>query len=170
MSLKLGINILKGWPSPYILEDSLKTAVALTQGNVVYRNSSDQWALWSGLAATAAAAIARTPYIVMVDTTDPSTGRGQYEGAAELNVYQMAVGAVHAIALNNPLEIQLATAVGSIVVGDQLSVDADGVIKKALTGDLIVGVVSRGNYSTSRCPVGTSFIHFVAENGKRAAA
>jgi len=174
MSLKLGINILKGWPNPYILEDSLKGAVALTQGNVVYRNTDNKWELWSGKAADIAPILplSVSPYVVMVDSTDPSTGRGQYEGAADLNVHQMDVGAIHAISLSNPLEIQVASSV-TFTIGQQISVSITGGVqsyKVAAAGELVIGVVSRGSYETSRCPVGAKFFHFVAENGKRAAA
>lgn len=161
MSLKVAINITKGWPNPYIVEDSLHSAVALAQGDVVTINASRQWA--KGATATGSA------YIIMVDSTDPTTGRA----ALDPSYIQVPYGAIHGISLRNALEIEVSNyslllddgiTAANLKVGSVLSAP-EGKIKIAEVGEIVIGTVVKVPYNLG----GTNYLTFIPEDNKRIA-
>jgi hypothetical protein len=156
MSLSTTINITKGWPNPYIVEASLPTdEVTLGQGDVVRRNADGKWV--KGITS-----VNQVPYIVMVDSEDPSTGR-----TAHTDGYvQVPWGNIHGIALSNALEIETANYDTDDVytVNSPLSAPA-GQIKLAGTGEVIIGTVVKAPYQLGS----KTYLTFVPENGSRTA-
>jgi len=155
MSLDVSLNIVKGWPNPYIVEDSLACDVALAQGDVVTIGTNRKWV--KGVTSANS-----TPYIITVDSTDPSTARVAHKAG----YVQVPWGNIHGISLSNALEIETANyAAGSYVVGDALSAPA-GKIQEAANGELIVGIVTKAPYQLGDM----TYLTFMAENGKRVKA
>jgi len=131
MSLQVNVNITKGWPNPSILEKSLAGETALAQGDIVRVNSDGKWE--KGIDA-----LGQVPFIIMVDSTDPSTNRGSHEPTSYV---QLGFGAIHGIALSNPLEIETTNYDSdTYTVGLELSAPA-GQIQKAVTNDIVVATV-----------------------------
>lgn len=148
MSLEVNVNIVKGWPSPSIVEKSLPAASgALAQGDIALPTASG-WALLDG----ATKSVAITPFIIMVDSTDPSTNRGAFTA----DYKQVGYGAIHGIGLNNALEIETTNfkndgdLTGEYTVGTELSVGTTseaGELKAAVSTEVVIGKVSRAPYS-----------------------
>lgn len=138
MSLQVNVNIVKGWPDASIVEKSLSSSVALVQGDIVRVGTNGT--SWSkGITAKH-----QIPFIVMVDSTDPSTNRGTTDSTSYL---QVAFGAIHGIGLNNALEIETTNYTSATyTVGTALSAPA-GLLKIAASGEFVVGSVSRAPYS-----------------------
>lgn len=156
MSLNTVINIVKGWPSPSIVEASLPTdETSLGQGDIVTVTDDRKWEL-------GVTSVNATPYIINVDSTDPSTGRS----AHKTGYLQVPWGNIQGIGLNNPLEIETANyTAGTYAVNDALSAPT-GKLKKAANGEVVVGVVTKAPYSLGNF----TYLTFVAENGKRVKA
>lgn len=159
MSLNTVINIVKGWPSPYIVEASLPVdetvANGLGQGDIVTISDDRKWKL-------GAASVNATPYIINVDSTDPSTGRSAHKAG----YLQVPWGNVQGLGLNNALEIETAnyTADASIAIGTPLSAPT-GKLQKAVAGQVVVGVVTKAPYTLGHF----TYLTFIAEDGKRVA-
>ena len=159
MSLSTIINIVKGWPNPSIVEDSLPAdetvSSGLGQGDIVTISSDRKWKL-------GVTSVNETPYIINVDSSDPSTGREAHKPG----YVQIPWGNIHGISLTNPLEIETANYDNSFtyVVGSPLSAPA-GLLKLAQANEVIVGVVTKVPYTLG----GQTYLTFVAENGKRVA-
>jgi hypothetical protein len=154
MSLNTVINITKGWPNPYIVEDSLPdSGSGLGQGDVVRINSDRKWV--KGITS-----VNQTPYIINVDSTDPSTGREAHKAG----YVQVPWGNIHGISLTNALEIETANYKADDVyeVGSPLSAPA-GLVKLAATGEVVIGTVVRTPYQLGAF----TYLTFLAEDGKR---
>jgi hypothetical protein len=140
MSLEVNVNILKGWPNPSIVEKSLAAAsgVTLSQGDIAVLNSNGQWSK------PATTAITALPFIIMVDSTDPSTSRGAHKS----DYRQVAYGAIHGIAFNNALEIETANykTTDTFVIGSELTAK-NGQLCLAASGETVIGSVTRAPYS-----------------------
>lgn len=140
MSLEVNVNIVKGWPNPSIVEKSLAAAsgVTLSQGDIAVLNSNGQWSK------PATTAITALPFIIMVDSTDPSTARGAHKS----DYRQVAYGAIHGIAFNNALEIETANykTTDTYVIGSELTAK-NGQLCLAATGETVIGSVTRAPYS-----------------------
>jgi hypothetical protein len=148
MSLEVNVNITKGWPSPSIVEKSLAAAsgTSLAQGDIATVNSSGQWVKAAhGTTMTLNA----LPFIIMVDSTDPSTNRGSHQPT---NYRQLPYGAIHGIGFNNALEIETTNydTGGTYSVGTELAVGAAanaGRLKVAAAGEVVIGTVTRAPYT-----------------------
>ena len=150
MSLEVNVNIVKGWPSPTIVEKSMAAASgSLAQGDIVKPTASG-WALIDG--GTKTVANFATPFIIMVDSTDPSTNRGAFTA----DYKQVGYGAIHGIGLNNALEIETTNFAndgdlsGEYAAGVELTVGTSGAVgelKAASSSDVVIGKVSRAPYS-----------------------
>lgn len=140
MSLEVNVNILKGWPNPSVVEKSLAAAsgVTLSQGDIAVMDSTGKWTK------PATTAITALPFIIMVDSTDPSTSRGAHKS----DYRQVAYGAIHGIAFNNALEIETANykTTDTYVIGSELTAKA-GVLQLAASGETVIGTVTRAPYS-----------------------
>ena len=135
MSLQVNVNIVKGWPSATAVEKSLSAAVAVAQGDIVYISSAGQWV-------KAAAALNREAFIVLVDSTDPATGRTSTNPSSYT---QVAYGSIQALSLSNPLEIETTRYTGSsFSPTSQLTFDANGALKVAGAGDVVIGRCTTG--------------------------
>ena len=154
MSLNPVINIVKGWPSPYIVEASLPTEATLGQGDIVTIDEDRKWVRGTGTSLNA------TPYIINVDSTDPSTGRSAHKDG----YLQVPWGNIQGIALNNALEIETAnyTANADLKVGAALSAPT-GTVQLAAGTEVIIGVVTKAPYSLGNF----TYLTFIPENGKR---
>ena len=155
MSLQVNVNIVKGWPSPFIVEKSLPAASGTTvaQGSIATVNTSGAWVL--GVTAPD-----QVPFVIMVDPTDPSTNRG----ATNSGYIQVGYGAIHGIALTNALEIETTNydAGSTYTIGTPVSAPA-GIIKKAASGEYVVGTVSVAPYT-----LGTkTYLTFIPTSGLR---
>jgi len=136
MSLQVNVNIVKGWPSASVVEKSLSAAVAVAQGDIVYISSAGQWE-------KAAASAAKEAFIIMADSTDPSTGRT----STNPNSYtQIAYGAVHGLSLSNALEIETTRYTGSsFAPNTELTLDGTtGALKAAASTNVVVGRCTTG--------------------------
>jgi hypothetical protein len=140
MSLEVNVNILKGWPNPSVVEKSLAAAsgVTLSQGDIAVLDSTGKWSK------PATTAITALPFIIMVDSTDPSTNRGAHKS----DYRQVAYGAIHGIAFNNALEIETANykTTDTFVIGSELTAK-NGQLCLAATGETVIGSVTRAPYS-----------------------
>jgi hypothetical protein len=142
MSLEVNVNIVKGWPSPSVVEKSLAaaTGTTLSQGDIATVNSDGKWVK------AATTAINDLPFIIMVDSTDPTTNRGSHQPSS---YRQVGYGAIHGIGFNNALEIETTNHVtaGSpnYAIGAQLTAKA-GVLTVAATGETVIGTVTRSPY------------------------
>lgn len=140
MSLEVNVNILRGWPNPSIVEKSLPAAsgVTLSQGDIAVLNASGQWSK------PATTAITALPFIIMVDSTDPSTNRGAHKS----DYRQVAYGAIHGIAFNNALEIETANykTTDTYVIGSELTAK-NGQLCLAASTETVIGTVTRAPYS-----------------------
>jgi hypothetical protein len=160
MSLNTVINITKGWPSPSIVEASLPVDETVTdvlgQGEVVTISDDRKWK-------RGVASVNATPYIITVDSDDPSTGRSAHKAGYK----QVPWGAVQGISLSNPLEIETAfyKADDTYAIGSALSAPT-GKVQLAEDGEVVVGVVVKTPYSLGNF----TYLTFVAENGKRVKA
>jgi hypothetical protein len=141
MSLQVNVNIVKGWPDSTIIEKSLSSGSgvgALAQGDIV-RVGTDGVTWVKGINTKY-----QIPFIVMVDSADPSANRGSTDTTSYL---QVAFGAIHGIGLNNALEIETTNYTpATYTVGAALSAPA-GLLKIAVTGEVVVGTVSKAPYS-----------------------
>jgi len=139
MSLQVNVNITKGWPSPFIVEKSLPagSGVTLSQGLIATVSTAGVWQL-------GVTSVDQIPFVIMVDATDPSTNRGSDNPTSYV---QVGYGAIHGIAFSNALEIETAVyTAASYNIGDPVSAPA-GTIKKAASGEVIIGTVSVAPYS-----------------------
>lgn len=140
MSLEVNVNILKGWPNPSIVEKSLAAAsgVTLSQGDIAVMDSTGKWTK------PATTAITALPFIIMVDSTDPSTARGAHKS----DYRQVAYGAIHGIAFNNALEIETANykTTDTYAVGSELTAK-NGQLCLAASEETVIGTVTRAPYS-----------------------
>ncbi len=140
MSLEVNVNILKGWPNPSIVEKSLAAAsgVTLSQGDIAVVDSAGKWSK------PATTAIGALPFIIMVDSTDPSTNRGAHKS----DYRQVAYGAIHGIAFNNALEVETANykTTDTYAIGSDLTAK-NGQLCLAATGETVIGTVTRAPYS-----------------------
>lgn len=159
MSLEVNVNILKGWPNPSIVEKSLAAAsgVTLSQGDIAEIDSNGKWAK------PATTTLGATPYIIMVDSTDPSTNRGAHKS----DYKQVAYGAIHGIAFNNALEVETANydSAETYSVGSPLTA-ANGELTLAASGETIIGTVTRVPYSMGN----KTYLTFVPSTGHAAVA
>lgn len=141
MSLEVNVNIVKGWPNPSVVEKSLAaaTSVTLSQGDIAFVDSTGKWSK------PATTTIASLPFIIMVDSTDPSTNRGSHSPS---NYRQIAYGAIHGIGFNNALEVETANykTTDTFVVGSELTAK-NGQLCLATTGDVVIATVTRAPYS-----------------------
>jgi len=156
MSLNTVINIVKGWPSPSIVEASLPVDETVTnglgQGDIVTISDDRKWKLGVD-------SVIATPNIINVDSTDPSTGRSAHKAG----YVQVPWGNVQGIGLNNPLEIESANYTSATyAIGDALSAPT-GKLQKAANGEVVIGVVTRAPYTLGNF----TYLTFLAENGKR---
>lgn len=136
MSLQVNVNIVKGWPSATAVEKSLPAAAAVAQGDIVYISLAGQWE-------KAAASAAKDAFIVMADSTDPSTGRV----STNSNSYtQVAYGSVQALSLSNALEIETTRYTGSsFSPNTELTLDGTtGALKAAVSTNVVVGRCTTG--------------------------
>lgn len=150
MSLQVEVNIVKGWPSPSVVEKSLPVASgSLAQGDIVNIDSNGKWAKLTNAATLANIG---TPFIIMVDSTDPSTNRGAYT----TDYKQVGYGAIHGIGLNNALEIETTNfdndgdLTGEYAIGTELTIGSTAGKLAAAAGsssDPVIGRVSRAPYS-----------------------
>jgi hypothetical protein len=160
MSLNPIINIVKGWPNPSIVEDSLPVDSSvegvLGQGEVVTLTSDRKWK--RGITTVNA-----TPYIINADSDDPSTGRSAHKAG----YVQVPYGNVQGIGLSNPLEIETAfyKSDDDYEVGSALSAPT-GKPQLAANGEVVIGVVTKTPYTLGA----QTYLTFVAENGKRVKA
>jgi hypothetical protein len=160
MSLDPIINIVKGWPSPYIVEASLPVDETvegvLGQGEVVTLSTDRKWK-------RGVTSVNATPYIINVDSSDPSTGRSAHKAGYK----QVPYGNVHGISLTNALEIETAfyKADDEYAVGSALSAPT-GKPQLAENGEVVIGVVTRTPYVLGA----QTYLTFVAEDGKRVKA
>jgi len=156
MSLNTVINIVKGWPNPYIVEASLPTEEdALGQGDIVTISDDRKWELGCD-------DVNSTPYIINVDSTDPSTGRSAHQAG----YVQVPWGNIHGIALNNALEIETSNyTADTYTIGTALSAPT-GTLQVAENGEVVVGVVTKAPYTLGNF----TYLTFIPENGKRVKA
>lgn len=160
MSLEVNVNILKGWPNPSIVEKSLPAAsgVTLSQGDIATLDSTGKWTK------PATTAITDLPFIIMVDSTDPSTARAAHKS----DYKQVAYGAIHGIAFNNALEVETANykTTDTYVVGSELTAK-NGQLCLAAAEEVVIGTVTRAPYSMGN----KTYLTFVPrENREKAAA
>lgn len=151
MSLEVNVNIVKGWPNPSVVEKSLAaaTGVSLFQGDIAVVDSTGKWIKAAhGTTMTLSA----LPFIIMVDSTDPSTNRGSHNPSS---YRQLAYGAIHGIGFTNALEIETTNykTTDSYSVGSELAVGSGsggtvaGQLKLAATGEIVIGTVTRAPYT-----------------------
>lgn len=162
MSLDVKVNITKGWPNPSIVEDSLPadgsaTGTPLSQGEIVTINPT------SGGWQRGATSVNQTPYILLANADDPSTGRKAHKAGYK----QVHYGNIHGVALANPLEIEVADfkSDDNYAINDAVSAPS-GQIRKAQNGEVVVGVVKKTPYRLGEL----TYLTFVAEAGKRVKA
>lgn len=171
MSLKLKVNITKGWPNPQILEETLapNTGVTIEAGMIGSKDpATGKWRL--GLPGIAG----DVPYIFLNDSGDPDANRGAHEAGA-LYV-QIGWGGVHGISLTQPLEIQTTQfdSAQTFAVGDQVYVHTDGKLKRGVdsagakvagstNGAVIVGIVTVPSHTIGK----STFITFTTDLSKR---
>jgi hypothetical protein len=136
MSLQVNVNIVKGWPSATAVEKNLPAAAAVAQGDIVYISSTGQWE-------KTAASVAKEAFIVLVDSTDPATGRVSTNPSS---YSQVAYGSVQALSLSNPLEIETTRYTGSsFAPNTELTLDGTtGALKAAVATNVVIGRCTTG--------------------------
>jgi hypothetical protein len=141
MSLEVNVNIVKGWPNPSVVEKSLAaaTGVTLSQGDVAVVDSTGKWSK------PATTTISALPFIIMVDSADPSTNRGSHSPSS---YRQLPYGAIHGIGFNNALEIETTNYKTSDTfnVGTELTAK-NGQLCAAASTEVVIGTVTRAPYS-----------------------
>jgi hypothetical protein len=136
-SLKLKVNIKKGWPNPSIVEKVLPAddgnAAMLEAGFIVTRNATaTAWALGIDK-------VDKEAFVLMNDQDDPDAARGPADTPSAYT--QANWGGLHGLSLQNPLEIETIQFEGTPAIGDKIFCRAD-------TGKLAVGEKADGTAAT----------------------
>jgi hypothetical protein len=169
----LGVNFIKGWPCPSIVDfvsNNTPSTTTLAEGMIACRNSVGQWV--PGGPTTSA--INQIPYILwngaggLGDQAHPFPTTAT---ASAAQYVQASYGGVQGIALTNQIEVETAVYGGSPQFGDALYADSNGVLQvcagSAIVGSkIIIGIVTKGVH-TKPGAGNPSMITFIPDNSKR---
>lgn len=172
MSFSLKLNFLKGWPNPYIYEESLAAAALseVDEGKIAHIEDG-KWVVGYGTVADPDAHINLMPFVLW----NGAAKDGDHGIAFDKTnaAYQQATyGGIQGIAFSNPIKFQTSQftgTVGNFVPGAKLSVsnaadETKGKLKIAASTEVVVAICVG---AAANSPGGVSMITVVPDMSKR---
>lgn len=152
MGLALKLNFTKGWPNPAIFEVSSTAADAteygqIDEGKIAILDVNGKWVIQSLEAAAIGATPAlknRMPFVLWNGAAKDGDHGAPF--SATNHYAQVQWGGIQGIGFSNPIEFETSQFTGTPAVGDVLTVDANGQLKTAAAGDLIVAICTKASH------------------------